>query len=191
MSWAVYHLGKRSDGEVNRRHALIVGAAALFLAASSYGVFAIRAATPGISGSAPLACNQFPTPAPRGTAPTPLVAPTPSGAFRSPAPQVTVVSGWASCFRPQVVTIRVGERVQWQQIGPYDRLDVVLDDGTSLGPIRMFLEVQFNRPGRYPYHAGSNRAVAGTVIVQGAALPGPALQIEGPPGTTRSVWRIP
>jgi len=117
---------------------------------------------------------------PRGTAPTPLAAPTPSG-LRPTAPVVVPVGTWSNCFRPAVVTIQAGETVQWQQAdaGQYP---IVLDSGTQLGTIRHALEVRFNRPGTYHFHLDQSRDVTGTIIVVGTTRAGPAFEIsEFPP----------
>ncbi len=130
--------------------------------------------------SASLPCGQWPVAQPRGTAPTPLAAPTPSG-LRPTAPVVVPVGTWSNCFRPAVVTIQAGETVQWQQAdaGQYP---IVLDSGTQLGTIRHALEVRFNRPGTYHFHLDQSRDVTGTIIVVGTTRAGPAFEIsEFPP----------
>ena len=130
--------------------------------------------------SASLPCGQWPVAQPRGTAPTPLAAPTPPG-LRPIAPVVVPVGTWSNCFRPAVVTIQAGETVQWQQAdaGQYP---IVLDSGTQLGTIRHALEVRFNRPGTYHFHLDQSRDVTGTIIVVGTTRAGPAFEIsEFPP----------
>ncbi len=149
---------------------VLVAAAALAVAA--------RAASSVASASLP--CGQWPVAQPRGTAPTPLAAPTPSG-LRPTAPVVVPVGTWSNCFRPAVVTIQAGETVQWQQAdaGQYP---IVLDSGTQLGTIRHALEVRFNRPGTYHFHLDQSRDVTGTIIVVGTTRAGPAFEIsEFPP----------
>ncbi len=149
---------------------VLVAAAALAVAA--------RAASSVASASLP--CGQWPVVQPRGTAPTPLAAPTPPG-LRLIAPVVVPVGTWSNCFRPAVVTIQAGETVQWQQAdaGQYP---IVLDSGTQLGTIRHALEVRFNRPGTYHFHLDQSRDVTGTIIVVGTTRAGPAFEIsEFPP----------
>jgi plastocyanin len=125
-----------------------------------------------------LACGQLPSlPAPPSDGPTPQVA--------SGSPESTlVVAGigvWPSCFRPEVLRIQTGEVVQWELVALPD-VDIVLDDGVAIGPVLHNLEVRFNRPGTYPYHAGRNPSARGTIIVEGARQPGPALEIWSPAG---------
>ncbi len=83
----------------------------------------------------------------------------------------------------------MGELVQRQKVDAHAQPELVLDGGTLVGPVRMILEVRFNRPGHFPYHARSNPKVIGTVIMQGTGLTGPVLDIDGPPGTRREVRR--
>jgi plastocyanin len=132
--------------------------------------------------SASLPCGQWPVAQPRGTAPTPLAAPTPAGFRPTSAPRVVPVGAWSTCFRPAVVTIVAGETVQWQQAdaGQYQ---IVLDTGTKLGTIRHVLEVRFNRPGTYRYHLDQSRDATGTIVVVGTARPGPAVEITEIPDT--------
>src|SRR5713101_8649258 len=151
---------------------VLVAAAALAVAAWSARASSVA--------SASLPCGQWPVAQPRGTAPTPLAAPTPSG-LRPTAPVVVPVGTWSNCFRPAVVTIQAGETVQWQQAdaGQYP---IVLDSGTQLGTIRHALEVRFNRPGTYHFHLDQSRDVTGTIIVVGTTRAGPAFVIsEFPP----------
>ena len=123
-----------------------------------------------------LACGLYPTHRPlQPGIPTPRVAMPATSVEVAPTPQVGLVGTWASCFRPEVVTIRAGEVVQWQQVGR-DSPDVVLEDRTDLGPVRHVLEVRFNRPGRYSYHSRSDRRVAGAVVVWGQARAGAAVE---------------
>src|SRR6266851_2577616 len=145
---------------------VLVAAAALAVAA--------RAASSVASASLP--CGQWPVAQPRGTAPTPLAAPTPAGFRPTSAPRVVPVGAWSTCFCPAVVTIAVGETVQLQQAdaGQYR---IVFDTGTQLGTIRHVLEVRFNRPGTYRYHRDQSRDATGTIVVVGTARPGPAVEI--------------
>jgi plastocyanin len=123
----------------------------------------------------PLACGIYPSSAPVQSG-TPQVASPPVGSTVALAPRVGVVGAWASCFRPEVVTIKVAEVVQWQQIDYYSPV-VALDNGLEFGPVRHILEVRFNRPGRYSYHAKSDPNAAGTVVVEGQAGAGPELEV--------------
>jgi len=155
---------------------VLVATAALAVAAWSAGASSVA--------SASLPCGQWPVAQPRGTAPTPLAAPTPPGFRLTSAPRVVPVGTWSTCFRPAAVTIEAGETVQWQQAdtGQYR---VVLDAGTELGTIRKVLEVRFNRPGTYRYHLDQSRDVTGTIIVAGTTRPGPPLEITEIPLTNR------
>jgi hypothetical protein len=125
-----------------------------------------------------LACGQFPSlPSPPAAAPTPQVA----GGSPESTLVVAVVGVWPSCFHPDVVRIKTGGVVQWQLIALPD-VDIMLDSGVAIGLVLHDLEVRFNRPGTYAYHAGRNPSARGTIIVEGARQPGPALEIWSPAG---------
>jgi plastocyanin len=125
--------------------------------------------------SGPLACGQYSAPGPTQAAPTPQIAP-PSNSSLTPVRPVTVVGTWSTCFRPKVVRVQAGGVVQWQEVSP-ERVDIILDNGVELGPVLHVLEVRFNRPGRYLYHAQADHGATGTVIVEGSRKPGAALTI--------------
>jgi plastocyanin len=77
-----------------------------------------------------------------------------------------VVGAWADCFRPETVTVRIGELVQWQPAEvEVDGVEIVLEDGSSLGRIRHVLEWRPTRAGTYRYHSNRSPSVQGTVVV--------------------------
>ncbi len=159
---------------VVKRHKLAVLAA--FAAALSL-LLGAQAIQFRASSEAASACGQWPTPRPvDSSVPTPRIAPTPSGFQSAASPPVAVVGAWKTCFRPALVKITVGKHVQWQDADAQGQ-GVVLDDGTDLGPIRHVLQVRFNRPGTYHYHGSRDGNANGTIIVEGTAVPGPALEV--------------
>lgn len=125
----------------------------------------------------PLACGRYPSPAPlQSGIPIPPVVSPPVASTVGVAPRVGVIGAWANCFRPEVITVAVGEVAQWQQIDYYSPV-VKLDNGFELGPVRHTLEVRFNRPGRYGYRAKSDPDAIGAVVVEGQAQSGPELEV--------------
>ncbi len=125
----------------------------------------------------PLACGHYPGTAPlQSGVPTPQLASPSAGNSAAVATPVWVVGVWASCFRPEAVTVTVGDVLQWHQID-YSSPVIALANGFELGPVHHILEVRFNRPGRYAYRATSAPHATGTVVVEGQAGSGPELEV--------------
>lgn len=95
-------------------------------------------------------------------------APTPQRALGTPASTVgpaAVIGTWADCFRPETVTARPGQLVQWQAREEGIAPEIVLEDGSSLGRVQHVLEHQFSRAGTYRYHVRASPSVRGTIEV--------------------------
>jgi len=65
----------------------------------------------------PLACGRHPSPAHlQSGIPIPPVVSPPVASTVGVAPRVGVIGAWANCFRPEVITVAVGEVAQWQPV---------------------------------------------------------------------------
>lgn len=107
-------------------------------------------------------CGQLPTLQPTLGVPTPAVA---SAAPAATAESVVGIGVWSDCVRPETVTVRSGQLVQWAAAEEGIAPEIVLEDGTSLGQVRHVLEFRFTRAGTFRYHLRDSPAVIGTIVV--------------------------
>lgn len=124
----------------------------------------LRESVPGAATNASR-CGQLPTLQPTLGVPTPAVA-SPNASTTTATPDTTVgILVWSDCVRPQTVSARSGQLVQWAAAEEGIAPEIVLEDGTSLGQVRHVLEFRFARPGTYRYHLREFPAVLGTIVV--------------------------
>ena len=133
------------------------------LAAVSLSAVTLAACVSGNSDVAASRCGQRPTFQPAIGVPTPGLASAPPAATVESA---VVIGVWSDCVRPQTVTVRSGQLVQWQAAEEGISPEIVLEDGTSIGQVRHVLEFRFVRPGTYRYHFRDSPAVSSTLIVE-------------------------
>lgn len=107
-------------------------------------------------------CGNRPAPAAPSGGATPQVA---SGVPSATVEKTAVIGVWSDCVRPDTVSVRVGEMVQWQAQEAGIAPELVLDDGSALGQVRLVLEVRFSNPGTYRYHVQGSTGVRGTIVV--------------------------
>jgi plastocyanin len=100
------------------------------------------------------------TPTQTPLTPTPFPNPT-----NTPEPGSVLIVDYA--FQPAVLTVQVGEIVEWENTGSAEHTttsDTGLWDSGTLSPSQKF-QFLFTTPGTYPYHCSFHVEMNGTIIV--------------------------
>lgn len=81
-----------------------------------------------------------------------------------------------NCFRPETITVRTGQTVQWQIKGSIPHT-VTFAKGPDSGGLNGPFAVRFNSPGTYVYECRYHKGMQGTVVATGAERRGAAIEV--------------
>lgn len=91
-----------------------------------------------------------------------------------------------NCFKPDTVTVNVGDTVTWMQMGQRPH-DVTAQNGAFSSPRRMMNGASFSytatAPGTYNYECTIHAGMNGVLMVQAAGAPGAGGAPPAPPRT--------